>query len=129
MTNPYQHLKKVEVENANNTIEAFMKLRPIHDKVIVTDLERGEKKTKAGIIIMDDSTVAAGERGIRPRWARVYAVGPEQKDVSEGEWILLEHGRWTVGQDLTEVEGQPPIRIWLADHDAILAVSAEKPEE
>ena len=78
---------------------------------------------------MDDSTVAAGERGIRPRWARVYAVGPEQKDVSEGEWILLEHGRWTVGQDLTEVEGQPPIRIWLADHDAILAVSAEKPEE
>ena len=95
MTNPYQHLKKVEVENVNNIKEAFMKLRPIHDKVIVTDLERGEKTSKGGIIMLDDSTVAAGERGIR-RWARVYAVGPEQKDVSEGEWILLEHGRWSL---------------------------------
>ena len=106
-----------------------MKLTPIHDKVIVTDLERGEKKTKAGIIMLDDSTVAAGERGIRPRWARVYAVGPEQKDVKVGEWILLEHGRWTLGQDLTEKEGEQPIRIWLADHDAILAVSEEMPTE
>ena len=127
MTNPYQHLKKVE--KRNNLTEVIMKLTPIHDKVIVTDLERGEKKTKAGIIMLDDSTVAAGERGIRPRWARVYAVGPEQKDVKVGEWILLEHGRWTLGQDLTEKEGEQPIRIWLADHEAILAVSEEMPTE
>lgn len=105
-----------------------MRLTPIHDKVIVTDLERGEKTTKTGIIIMDDSTVAAGERGIRPRWARVYAVGPEQKDVTVGEWILLEHGRWTLGQDLTEENGEIT-RIWLADHEAILAVADERPEE
>lgn len=105
-----------------------MRLTPIHDKVIVTDLERGEKTTKAGIIMLDDSTVAAGERGIRPRWARVYAVGPEQKDVKQGEWILLEHGRWTLGQDLTEENGETT-RIWLADHEAILAVAEERPEE
>ena len=105
-----------------------MKLTPIHDKVIVTDLERGESKTKAGIIVLDDSTVAAGDRGIRPRWARVYAVGPKQQDVKEGDWILLEHGRWSLGQDLTVEEGEQPIRIWLADHESILAVSEEKPE-
>lgn len=126
MTNPYQNLKRVEKND--NLTEAIMKLKPIHDKVIVTDLERGEKKTKAGIIIMDDSTVAAGERGIRPRWARVYAVGPEQKDVNVGEWILLEHGRWTLGQDLTGDDGETT-RIWLADHEAILAVADERPEE
>ena len=126
MTNPYQNLKRVE--KSDNLTEAIMKLTPIHDKVIVTDLERGEKKTKAGIIIMDDSTVAAGERGIRPRWARVYAVGPEQKDVTVGEWILLEHGRWTLGQDLTEENGEIT-RIWLADHEAILAVADERPKE
>lgn len=126
MTNPYQNLKRIEKND--NLTEAIMRLTPIHDKVIVTDLERGEKTTKAGIIIMDDSTVAAGERGIRPRWARVYAVGPEQKDVTVGEWILLEHGRWTLGQDLTEENGEIT-RIWLADHEAILAVSDERPEE
>jgi co-chaperonin GroES (HSP10) len=125
MTNPYQNLKRVEKND--NLTEAIMKLTPIHDKVIVTDLERGEKKTKAGIIIMDDSTVAAGERGIRPRWARVYAVGPQQKDVTVGEWILLEHGRWTLGQDLQDENGET-IRIWLADHEAILAVADEVPE-
>jgi co-chaperonin GroES (HSP10) len=126
MTNPYQNLKRVE--KSDNLTEAIMRLTPIHDKVIVTDLERGEKKTKAGIIMLDDSTVAAGERGIRPRWARVYAVGPEQKDVNVGEWILLEHGRWTLGQDLTEKNGETT-RIWLADHEAILAVADERPEE
>ena len=104
-----------------------MKLKPIHDKVIVTDLEHGETKTKAGIIVLDDSTVAAGERGIRPRWARVYAVGPEQKDVKEGDWILLEHGRWSLGQDLSVEDGEKPIRIWLADHESILGVSEENP--
>ena len=126
MTNPYQNLKRIEKND--NLTEAIMRLTPIHDKVIVTDLERGEKTTKTGIIIMDDSTVAAGERGIRPRWARVYAVGPEQKDVTVGEWILLEHGRWTLGQDLTEENGEIT-RIWLADHEAILAVADERPEE
>ena len=126
MTNPYQNLKRVEKND--NLTEAIMRLTPIHDKVIVTDLERGEKTTKAGIIMLDDSTVAAGERGIRPRWARVYAVGPEQKDVTVGEWILLEHGRWTLGQDLTEENGETT-RIWLADHEAILAVADERPEE
>ena len=126
MTNPYQNLKKVE--RNDNLTEVIMKLTPIHDKVIVTDLERGEQKTKAGMIIMDDSTVAAGERGIRPRWARVYAVGPEQKDVSVGEWILLEHGRWTLGQDLTD-ENSETTRIWLADHEAILPVADEVPSE
>jgi co-chaperonin GroES (HSP10) len=126
MTNPYQNLKRVEAK-ANN-LEATMNLRPIHDKVIVTDLEHGEKKTKAGIIVLDDSTVAAGERAIRPRWARVYAVGPEQTDVKQDQWILLEHGRWSLGQDITDTNGET-IRIWLADHESILAVADEKPNE
>lgn len=126
MMNPYQNLKRVEKND--NLAEASMKLKPIHDKVIVTELERGEKKTKAGIIVLDDSTVAAGDRGIRPRWARVYAVGPEQQDVKENDWILLEHGRWSLGQDLKEENGEV-VRIWLADHEAILAVADERPSD
>lgn len=122
--NPYQNLKVKEV---NLNTEDDMKLKPIHNKVIVTDLQHGEQKTKAGIIILDDSTTDAGDRGIKPRWAKVYATGPKQKDVKVGDWILLEHGRWSLGQDL-DIEGEDKLRIWLADHEAILAVSDELPQ-
>lgn len=121
--NPYQNLK---VKEQNLNTEETMNLKPIHDKVIVTDLQHGEQKTKAGIIILDDSTTAAGDRGIKPRWARVHAIGPKQKDVKVGEWVLLEHGRWSLGQDLN-IEGEDKLRIWLADHEAILAVADELP--
>lgn len=102
-------------------------IRPIHDKIILTELETGERTTKAGIIIPDDSTTASGERGIRPRWARVYAVGPEQEDVKVDDWVLMQHGRWTLGQDL-DLDGEK-VRIWLADPDGILGVSDTKPIE
>ena len=72
-----------------------MSIRPLGDKILLTKIEKGERKTSAGLIIPDDSVVSAGERGIRPRWAEVYAVGPEQKDVAVGDWVLMEHGRWT----------------------------------
>jgi co-chaperonin GroES (HSP10) len=122
--NPYQNLKVKEV---NLNTEDDMKLKPIHNKVIVTDLQHGEQTTKSGLIILDDSTTDAGDRGIKPRWAKVYATGPEQKDVKVGDWILLEHGRWSLGQDL-DIEGEDKLRIWLADHEAILAVSDALPE-
>lgn len=105
-----------------------MNLNPIHDKVIVTDLQHGEQKTKSGLIILDDSNTAAGERGIKARWAKVHAVGPDQKDVTIGDWVLLDHGRWSLGQDLTQGEGEAPLRIWLADHENILAVADENPD-
>lgn len=103
------------------------KLKALHDKIIVVDLEHGEKKTKAGLIIGDDSTIEVGERGIRARWAKVFAVGPDQKDVKENDWVLLEHGRWTVGQNLNLGEGE--FKFWMADPNGVLGVSKEKPEE
>ena len=54
------------------------KLRPLRDNVIVVNFERGERTSSGGIIIADDN---GKEHGIRARWAEVYAVGPEQKDV------------------------------------------------
>ena len=80
-------------------------LRPLHDTVILTNLERGERLSASGIIIPNDD---GKDTGIRARWAQVYAVGPEQKDVKVGDWILMQHGRWTHGQDLT-LTGQKPL--------------------
>jgi co-chaperonin GroES (HSP10) len=70
------------------------KLRPLHDNVLVTDMSFEEQTTASGIVIQSDDGKA---HGIKPRWARVWAVGPAQQDVQVGEWILVEHGRWTRG--------------------------------
>jgi co-chaperonin GroES (HSP10) len=100
-------------------------LRPIHNHVLVTDLYFGEQKTKGGIIVRDDNGTA---RGVYPRWARVWAKGSENKDeYNVGDYILIEHGRWTRKIEL-EVDGEE-ITVHRVDVDAILAVSDEKPNE
>ena len=100
-------------------------LRPIHDHVLVTDLYFGEQKTKGGIIIRDDNGTA---RGVYPRWAKVFAKGPANKEEYEvGDYILIEHGRWTRKLDL-DINGEE-ITLHRVDTDAILAVSNEKPND
>lgn len=102
-------------------------LKPLGNNIILINLDHGERKTASGIIILDDSTTDAGERGIRARWAEVYAVGPEQTDVNVGQWVLMDHGRWSVGQTLDL--GETEIKFWLGDPNGILGVSDSKPAE
>ena len=64
--------------------------------------------------------------GVRHRWGRVWAIGPAQKDVEVGEWILLEHGRWTRGVTVVDEKGDE-IVIRRADINAILMVTDEDP--
>jgi co-chaperonin GroES (HSP10) len=65
---------------------------PLKKRVLVSNMHFGMAKTKAGIILQDDDGSAAG---VHPRWAKVYAIGKDQTDVHEGEWVLIAHGRWT----------------------------------
>ena len=100
-------------------------LNPIGDKVLVRDMYFGEQKTKSGLILRDDDGTT---RGIYPRWGRVYAKGPENKEPYEpGDWILVEHGRWTRGVDM-EVDGQD-ITVRMVETESILAYSDEKPDD
>lgn len=101
------------------TAEAF---RPLHDKIFVTDLESGPRLTRGGLIIPDDNMK---DRGIRPRWARVYSVGPKATGVVPGDWVMIEHGRWTNGFDLSLPTGI--IRLWMIDPAAILVASDDDP--
>jgi co-chaperonin GroES (HSP10) len=101
------------------------KLIPIRDNILITDMEFGDEKTKGGIIIQSQD---GKSEGIKHRWGRVWAIGPEQKDVTVGEWILLEHGRWTRGVTVVQDDGSEII-IRRADLNAILMVAPEKPEE
>ena len=100
-------------------------IRPIRDHVIVEDMHFGEQKTNTGIIIVDDD---GKDFGIKPRWAKVYAVGPEQSDVKVGEYVLVEHGRWTRGFDLEREDGTT-FTIRRIDTDCILMSSDEKPKD
>jgi co-chaperonin GroES (HSP10) len=99
------------------------KIIPIRDNVLVTDMNFDNRVSAGGIILPSDD---GKSEGIRHRWARVWAIGPEQKDVKVGEWILLEHGRWTRGVTV-ELEDGTDIVIRRADIKAILMVTDEDP--
>ena len=76
-------------------------LRALGNNVLVRDMTFSSRKLSSGIILLGDD---AKTNGIRPRWAKVYAVGPEQNDVAVGQWIMIEHGRWSRGIEV-EVKG------------------------
>ena len=101
------------------------KLNPIRDNILITDMEFGETKTNGGLVLL---SVDGKAEGVKHRWGRVWAIGPDQKDVKVGEWILLEHGRWTRGVTVVEDDGSE-ITIRRADLKAILAVSDDRPSE
>lgn len=100
-------------------------IRPLHDNIIISDMEFGMEKNKAGIILTSDDGKGSG---VHPRWGKVFAVGPEQTDVKIGDWILLEHGRWSRGFTYVLDNGDK-ISLRLADKNAILMISDEKPTD
>lgn len=97
-------------------------LIPLHDNIIVTEMNFGSRTLSSGIIMLGDD---AKTDGIRPRWAMVFAVGPEQKDVRPGQWVLVEHGRWTRGAIINMHDTELVIR--KIDTKAIMVVSDEPP--
>jgi co-chaperonin GroES (HSP10) len=99
-------------------------ITPTKKNILVTDMEFGERKTQAGIILPGDDRE---ERGIRPRWCKVLAVGPTNKDVKEGEYILVSHGRWTRGLDMTDPDTNESITVRLVDPKDVLLASDTMP--
>lgn len=106
-----------------NTVKV-KKIAPLRDYVIVTDMNFGARVTSGGIYIHSDDRKM---EGIRPRWAQVYAIGPEQKDVQVGQWICVAHGRWTRGVQIEDDESIKMIR--RVDCNDILIVADEKPSD
>jgi hypothetical protein len=102
----------------------YIKIRAINNDVIVSDMDFGEIKTESGIVIRSDDGKA---HGIKPRWGKVYKVGPKQQDIKEGQWILIEHGRWTRKVKIDDGCGEKEIQ--KIDVDCILAVSDERPSD
>ena len=100
------------------------KIKPLRDVVFVQSMEFDAQTTIAGLFIpKDDGKVT----GIRPRWGKVYAIGPDQTQVTIGEWVLIEHGRWTRTVEAEQDDGSV-LEVRMVDNNAIMAVSESMPE-
>lgn len=101
-----------------------MQVKAMPKKVLVTDLERGSRIVK-GIIIPDDN---GKSEGIRPRWGRVYSIGEGVMDIKEGQWILIENGRWTRMLKVKQEDGTD-IQLWGVEYpQSVMLVSDTDPE-
>ena len=101
-------------------------LTAVGNRVLVSDMEFGEQTTKGGIILTSDD---GNVRGIYPRWGKVHSKGPRNDDPYEiGQWILIEHGRWTRGVTMTN-DGEDEMVLRMVECESILAYADERPED
>ena len=99
-------------------------IHPLNDSVIVADMIFDERFTNSGIVLLNDNGKSTG---IRPRWGQVYAVGPEQHEVTVGQWVCVAHGRWTRGIEVEDETGKQTLR--RVDPKDIMLVSDEQPQD
>lgn len=97
-------------------------IRAIRDHVLVRDMNFDERKLSSGIVLLGDDSKTSG---IRPRWAQIHTVGPEQDLVTPGQWILVAHGRWTRGV-CVKLHGEV-MTLRRVDPEDILMVSDDPP--
>jgi co-chaperonin GroES (HSP10) len=119
VSNPFDQKRGYQFE-----IEIDGEIKPLRDSVIVTEMDFSGRQLASGVILLGDD---GKTDGIRPRWARVYAIGPEQRDVSVGQWVLIEHGRWSRG--LRIVKDGEEIVIRRADPNAIIFAADTQPDD
>lgn len=101
------------------------KVIPLGNKILVSDMEFGMETTAGGIHLLSDN--GKGE-GVKPRWGRVWAIGPEQTDVRVGEWILVEHGRWTRTFEIEQEDGTI-LEVRGVENKSIMMSSDNKPSD
>ncbi len=98
-----------------------MKFKPAKGKVFVSDLERGMQRSKGGILITDDNMKS---HGIKPRWGKIFSKGEDVTDIEVGQWVFIEHGRWSQGIDIEDDNGET-VRVWHIDHPAATMVVSD----
>ena len=98
---------------------------PLHDGVIVSNMNFDVQKTASGIIVGSDD---GKSEGIKPRWAQVYSVGKDQHTIKPGDWILIEHGRWTRSLKIQDASGTE-VNLRRVEVKSIIMIGDEKPTD
>ena len=101
-----------------------MNIHPLPGNIFAV-LQTGSRTTKGGIILRDDN---GKQEGIRPRWAKVWKIAEDIKDIEVGSWILVEHGRWTMTITVKDDNGDD-FKFQKIDPKGILLVSDDEPNE
>ena len=102
-----------------------IKVRALSKDILVIDMDMGDMTTSSGIVIQSDNGKA---HGVKPRWAKVYKVGSEVDiDVKVGQWVLIEHGRWTRKINIDDGEGVKDFQ--KIEIKSIMAVTDERPND
>ena len=101
-------------------------IKPLHARVAVTDMEFGEKLSSSGLIIPSTDGKSSG---VHPRWGKVHVKGNDNTDeYNVGDWILVEHGRWTRAINVDQEDGST-LKVWVIDENGVIGWSNEKPED
>jgi len=88
-------------------------------------MDIGEQKTAGGIVIQSDD---GKSHGIKPRWAQIYKIGSDcEIDAAPGQWILIEHGRWTRKIKIDDGDGIKEIQ--KVETSSVLAVADYRPND
>jgi co-chaperonin GroES (HSP10) len=99
-------------------------VRALPKDVLVIDMDMGEMTTTSGIVIQSDD---GKSHGVKPRWAKVYKVGTEVQDIKEGQWVLIEHGRWTRKIKIDDGQGEKEFQ--KVETHSIMMVTDERPND
>ena len=109
-----------------------MNMSPMAGKVFVHNFKKGERKIGSIIISNDDGKA----QGIRPRWAQVLATANDVTSVSAGQWLLIDHGRWSRSINMRESNEESDetlfdeTEFWQVDYPkGILCVSEVEPDD
>lgn len=111
--------------NMFNLQARHMQVRPLSKDLLVINMDMSEMKTAGGIVIQSDDGKA---HGVKPRWAEVYKVGAEcDLDVKVGQWVLIEHGRWTRKIKINDGDGDKEFQ--KVETKSVMAVADERPND
>ena len=97
------------------------KIKAMRNKILAEMIDDpGEEITTAGgiILLSKDGT----EEAVRPRWFKVYSLGEDIDWLTEGAYVLVDHGRWSNGIKVDE-----ELKVYLLDNKDCLMVSEENP--
>lgn len=98
-------------------------VKATRDKILAEMIDQpGIKTLASGLITLSDKDNA--ESGIRPRWFKVYSVGPGVDWIDEGAFVLVGHGRWSNAMKIDE-----SLKLHLLDNKDLLLVSDVDPIE
>lgn len=103
-----------------------MNLKAVGDRVLGSMVQKagGHRQLASGLLLPDKDMDMSG---IRPRWFKVESIGPDVDFVKVGQYVYVEHGRWT--NELKYKEGDELISVWMLDNEKCLLVSTNHPSE